>query len=267
MPWSRAAPRPRRERRRRGLASWPSSNGCPSRATSTRDPRTSRRRRSSSAGAAPCSICTSGSASGCSPAATSTPARHRTRRRGGRRWRSWALAVEHPAGGTAARARRRPRGGPRPHSSGPALPPLGGDADPDPPPGESQEARWYGWDEAQDLADVALATRCRSRGPRSRRWCDRPARPPARRPGPRHLHHATPAPTPGLGRRARAHRRRGAAGHHSARSGPGPRPAGRARGRPGRAGGADRGRSRRGATASSPGSTRPPARRVATCRP
>jgi 8-oxo-dGTP pyrophosphatase MutT (NUDIX family) len=34
---------------------------------------------------------------------------------------------------------------------------LGADADPNPPPGESQEARWYAWDEAQDLADVALA--------------------------------------------------------------------------------------------------------------
>jgi 8-oxo-dGTP pyrophosphatase MutT (NUDIX family) len=34
---------------------------------------------------------------------------------------------------------------------------VGADADPDPLPGESQEARWYAWDEAQDMADVALA--------------------------------------------------------------------------------------------------------------
>ena len=34
---------------------------------------------------------------------------------------------------------------------------LAEDADPDPPPGESQEARWCAWDEAQDLADVGLA--------------------------------------------------------------------------------------------------------------
>jgi 8-oxo-dGTP pyrophosphatase MutT (NUDIX family) len=34
---------------------------------------------------------------------------------------------------------------------------LGTDADPAPPPGESPEARWYGWDEALAIADVALA--------------------------------------------------------------------------------------------------------------
>ena len=34
---------------------------------------------------------------------------------------------------------------------------LGADADPAPPPGESPEARWCGWDEAQSLADAALA--------------------------------------------------------------------------------------------------------------
>jgi 8-oxo-dGTP pyrophosphatase MutT (NUDIX family) len=34
---------------------------------------------------------------------------------------------------------------------------LGVDADPDPPPGESQEARWCAWDEALGMADVALA--------------------------------------------------------------------------------------------------------------
>jgi 8-oxo-dGTP pyrophosphatase MutT (NUDIX family) len=34
---------------------------------------------------------------------------------------------------------------------------LGPDTDPDPPPGESQHARWYAWDEAQGMADVALA--------------------------------------------------------------------------------------------------------------
>ena len=34
---------------------------------------------------------------------------------------------------------------------------LGAAADPDPPPGESPEARWCTWDEAADLADEALA--------------------------------------------------------------------------------------------------------------
>ena len=34
---------------------------------------------------------------------------------------------------------------------------LGADADPAPPPGESPEARWCGWDEARSLADAALA--------------------------------------------------------------------------------------------------------------
>ncbi len=33
----------------------------------------------------------------------------------------------------------------------------GADADPHPPPGESPEARWYGWDEAAAVADEALA--------------------------------------------------------------------------------------------------------------
>jgi 8-oxo-dGTP pyrophosphatase MutT (NUDIX family) len=34
---------------------------------------------------------------------------------------------------------------------------IGPDADPDPPPGESPEARWFSWDEATAVADVALA--------------------------------------------------------------------------------------------------------------
>jgi 8-oxo-dGTP pyrophosphatase MutT (NUDIX family) len=33
---------------------------------------------------------------------------------------------------------------------------VGGDTDPHPPPGESPDACWYGWDEAIGLADVAL---------------------------------------------------------------------------------------------------------------
>jgi 8-oxo-dGTP pyrophosphatase MutT (NUDIX family) len=33
---------------------------------------------------------------------------------------------------------------------------VGGDADPAPPPGESQDARWCSWDEASDMADDAL---------------------------------------------------------------------------------------------------------------
>ena len=40
---------------------------------------------------------------------------------------------------------------------------LAADADPDPPPGESQEARWCAWDEAQDLADVRWPTRLPAR--------------------------------------------------------------------------------------------------------
>ncbi len=34
---------------------------------------------------------------------------------------------------------------------------IGSDADPAPPPGESPEARWCGWDEAAGMADEALA--------------------------------------------------------------------------------------------------------------
>jgi 8-oxo-dGTP pyrophosphatase MutT (NUDIX family) len=34
---------------------------------------------------------------------------------------------------------------------------LAPDEDPSPPPGESPEARWYAWDEARAVADVALA--------------------------------------------------------------------------------------------------------------
>jgi 8-oxo-dGTP pyrophosphatase MutT (NUDIX family) len=33
---------------------------------------------------------------------------------------------------------------------------VGSDRDPHPPPGESPEARWYGWDEAEATADEAL---------------------------------------------------------------------------------------------------------------
>jgi 8-oxo-dGTP pyrophosphatase MutT (NUDIX family) len=33
---------------------------------------------------------------------------------------------------------------------------LGEDVDPDPPPGESPDARWCGWEEALDLADPVL---------------------------------------------------------------------------------------------------------------
>ncbi len=34
---------------------------------------------------------------------------------------------------------------------------IGSDKDPAPPPGESPEARWYDWDEAEGMADEALA--------------------------------------------------------------------------------------------------------------
>lgn len=33
----------------------------------------------------------------------------------------------------------------------------GGDADPSPPPDESQQVRWFAWDEALDVADAGLA--------------------------------------------------------------------------------------------------------------
>ena len=33
---------------------------------------------------------------------------------------------------------------------------LGADDDPDPPPGESPDARWFSWDEAMAVADAAL---------------------------------------------------------------------------------------------------------------
>ncbi len=39
---------------------------------------------------------------------------------------------------------------------------LGPDADPSPPPGESQEVAWFTWDEAVALADEALAGALRS---------------------------------------------------------------------------------------------------------
>lgn len=67
------------------------------------------------------------------------------------------LAVEHPAGGsllvhldvhTAAHGHT--------HLDLRYLL-LAGDDDPDPPPGESPEARWYDWAEAQAVADEALA--------------------------------------------------------------------------------------------------------------
>ena len=33
----------------------------------------------------------------------------------------------------------------------------GGDADPSPPPDESQQVRWFAWDEALEVADAGLA--------------------------------------------------------------------------------------------------------------
>ncbi|HUY64545.1 MAG TPA: NUDIX domain-containing protein [Acidimicrobiales bacterium] len=39
---------------------------------------------------------------------------------------------------------------------------LADDADPAPPPGESPEARWFSWEEAQEMADVALVGALRS---------------------------------------------------------------------------------------------------------
>jgi 8-oxo-dGTP pyrophosphatase MutT (NUDIX family) len=39
---------------------------------------------------------------------------------------------------------------------------IGADADPAPPPGESQEVRWFSWEEADTLADDALVGALRS---------------------------------------------------------------------------------------------------------
>jgi 8-oxo-dGTP pyrophosphatase MutT (NUDIX family) len=39
---------------------------------------------------------------------------------------------------------------------------VGPDADPSPPPGESQEVRWFGWDEALSVADGSLTQALRA---------------------------------------------------------------------------------------------------------
>ena len=39
---------------------------------------------------------------------------------------------------------------------------VGPDADPAPPPGESQEVRWFAWEDAGALADTSLAGALRS---------------------------------------------------------------------------------------------------------
>jgi len=39
---------------------------------------------------------------------------------------------------------------------------LGPDADPDPPPDESQDVAWFSWDDAGSLADEALVGALRS---------------------------------------------------------------------------------------------------------
>ncbi len=125
---------------------------------------------SSSAGAARCSICTSVSASGCSPAATSTPARRRPRPPGVRPSRSWAWRS------------RIPPGGPRlihldVHEAALGHTHLdlryllfGADDDPHPPPGESPEARWCDWDEAAATSGRGTRTGTGGRPRRVGRW-------------------------------------------------------------------------------------------------
>jgi 8-oxo-dGTP pyrophosphatase MutT (NUDIX family) len=41
---------------------------------------------------------------------------------------------------------------------------VGADADPQPPPDESPDARWCSWDEAEGMADPVCSTRCPSPG-------------------------------------------------------------------------------------------------------
>ena len=57
----------------------------------------------------------------------------------------------------AAGPRRRARRRPRPHPPRPALPVRRRHADPSPPPDESQDVRWFAWDEALAVADAGLA--------------------------------------------------------------------------------------------------------------
>ena len=138
----------------RSSKSWPASR-LP--ATSTRTSRTSPRRASWSDGAARCCTSTSASASGCSPAGTSTPGETPDVAARREAIEELGLTVEHLASG------------PRLINIDVHAAALGhthldlryllvaGDDDPHPPPGESPEARWYSWDEALALADPALA--------------------------------------------------------------------------------------------------------------
>ena len=101
---------------------------------------------------------------------------------------------------------------------------LGADDDPQPPPDESPDARWCSWDEA--LADGRpRADRRPAPGPGRLRGdgVTRRPRAPARRPGPRHLHHAAPAPARGAGRDRRASPRWRRSWPRSRPSGPTPR--------------------------------------------
>ena len=158
-PWPRSMPmcpadgREARARARMAvdLASWP----VPS--TSRPSPSTSPGRRSSWGGGAPSSTCTSACTGGCSPGGTSNPARARGTRRSAR-----------VAGGDRPGRSPIPPAGPASSTWTCTTPPTGHthldlrylllapDRDPVPPPGESPEARWFGWDEATALADEAL---------------------------------------------------------------------------------------------------------------
>ncbi len=72
------------------------------------------------------------------------------------------LALRHPAGGpTLLHVDVHPAANDHLHLDlRYAL--VAGDEDPAPPPGESQEVRWFTWEEALDLADDGLATALRS---------------------------------------------------------------------------------------------------------
>ena len=194
---------------------------APRPATSTPTRPTSPRRASWSAAAARSCTSTSASASGCSPAATSTPARPRPWRPGARRPRSSGLDGRASRRRAAPDPPRRARGGARPHPSRPALPADRGRRRPEPPPGREPRrplvqlgrGAWP-WPTPRWLDALPLARAAYEAARRDRR-----ARPPARRPGPRHVDHPAAAPARRAARDVGAGRGRGGAGRAARPSG------------------------------------------------
>ncbi len=103
-----------------------------------------------------CSTCTNACTGGCSPAGTSSRGRGPWDAALRESHEETGLAVGPPCRGAAPRPRRRARRGQRAHPPRPALPAPGARPRPAPPPGESPEARWFGWEEAAAVADEAL---------------------------------------------------------------------------------------------------------------